>query len=100
MDSDTEHHVRFRIGSVFEVGWQFRGLQEMLMDLVLQPEIPQYIMERLTDVYVENTRRVLELAGDRIDMVYFYDDVATQNGLMISDEIWHEKYPPLPRPPC
>lgn len=90
MNTDAEHHIRFRIGSVFEVGWQLRGLQEMLMDLVLQPEIPKYIMERLTDVYVENTRRVLEIAGDRIDLVYFYDDVATQNGLMISDAMWRE----------
>lgn len=90
IDADAEHHVRFRIGSVFEVGWQLRGLQEMLMDLVLQPEIPRYIMERLTDVYVELTRRVLALAGDRIDMVYFYDDVATQNGLMISESMWRE----------
>ncbi len=90
MDDGGEKHIRFRIGSVFEVGWQLRGLQEMLMDLVLQPEIPKYIMERLTDVYVENTRRVLELAGDRIDMVYFYDDVATQNGLMISEAMWRE----------
>ncbi|HXV42231.1 MAG TPA: cobalamin-dependent protein, partial [Anaerolineae bacterium] len=40
------------------------------------------------DITVENARRVLELAGDRLDMVYFYDDVATQNSLMISQEMW------------
>jgi uroporphyrinogen decarboxylase len=90
LDARGNYHLRFRIGSVFEVGWQLRGLQEMLMDLVLQPEIPRYIMERLTDVYVENTARVLALAGDRIDMVYFYDDVATQSGLMISAKMWRE----------
>ena len=65
------------------------------MDLVNQPEIPQYIMERLTDLYVENTRRVLELAGDRLDMVYFYDDVATQQNLMISARMWRRVIKPL-----
>ena len=65
------------------------------MDMVNQPEIPQYIMERLTDVYVENTRRVLELAGDRLDMVYFYDDVATQQNLMISARMWRRVIKPL-----
>lgn len=90
MDETGPYFMRFRIGSVFEVAWQLRGLQETLMDLVLQPEIPKYIMERLTDVYVENTRRALELVGDRLDMVYFYDDVATQNGLMISEKMWRE----------
>jgi uroporphyrinogen decarboxylase len=70
-------------------------MQEFLMDMVNQPEIPQYIMERLTDIYVENTRRVLELAGDRLDMVYFYDDVATQQNLMISARMWRRVIKPL-----
>jgi len=91
MNNSREYHIRFRIGSVFEVAWQLRGMQEFLMDLALNPEIPEYIMDRLTDVYVENTRRVLEIAGDQLDMVYFYDDVATQESLMISSNMW-EKY--------
>ncbi|MCB0171304.1 MAG: cobalamin-dependent protein [Anaerolineae bacterium] len=90
LDAHQEYHLRFRIGSVFEIAWQLRGMQEFLMDLALNPDIPLYIMDRLTDIYVENTRRVLELAGDRLDMVYFYDDVATQNSLMISRQMWEE----------
>lgn len=94
-DADQPYHLRFRIGSVFEIAWQLRGMQEFLMDLVNQPEIPLYIMERLTEVYVENTRRVLDLAGDRLDMVYFYDDVATQQNLMISARMWRRLIKPL-----
>jgi uroporphyrinogen decarboxylase len=94
-DAEEAYHLRFRIGSVFEIGWQLRGMQEFLMDMVSQPEIPLYIMERLTDIYVENTRRVLELAGDRLDMVYFYDDVATQQSLMISARMWRRMIKPL-----
>lgn len=94
-DAQEEYHLRFRIGSVFEIAWQLRGMQEFLMDLVNQPEIPAYIMERLTEVYVENTKRVLDLAGDRLDMVYFYDDVATQQNLMISARMWRKLIKPL-----
>jgi uroporphyrinogen decarboxylase len=90
MDAEQEYHIRFRIGSVFEVAWQLRGMEQFLMDLVMQPEIPQTIMTRLTDLYVENTRRVLDIAGDRLDMVYFYDDVATQKSLLISKDMWSE----------
>lgn len=90
LDSYQEYYIRFRIGSVFETAWQLRGLQEMLMDLALAPEIPLYIMERLTEILLENTRRVLDLVGDRLDMVYFYDDVATQNSLMISPQMWRK----------
>ena len=94
LDAHQEYHLRFRIGSVFEVAWQLRGLQEFLMDMALNPDLPLYIMDRLTEVYVENTRRVLELAGDRLDMVYFYDDVATQQSLMISKQMWEQTIRP------
>ncbi len=90
LDAHEQYHIRFRIGSVFEVAWQLRGMQAFLMDLAMNPDIPQYIMSRLTDVYVENTRRVLDLVGDRLDMVYFYDDIATQNNLMISKDMWRQ----------
>ncbi len=88
LDQCQEYHLRFRIGSIFEIVWQLRGLQEFMVDLVTEPAIPLYIMDRLTEVYVENTRRVLKLAGDRLDMVYLYDDVAIQDSLMISQEMW------------
>ena len=91
LDAHTPYNLRFRIGSVFEIAWQIRGMQEFLMDLVTNPAICTYIMDRLTDVYVENTKRVLDIAGDRLDMVYFYDDVATQASLMVSERMW-EKY--------
>ncbi|HLB47742.1 MAG TPA: uroporphyrinogen decarboxylase family protein [Anaerolineales bacterium] len=90
LDTHGEYHIRFRIGSLFEIGWQLRGLEEFMMDLASNPSIPMYIMDRLTEIHLENTRRVLELAGDRLDMVYFYDDVGTQNSLMISKKMWKE----------
>jgi uroporphyrinogen decarboxylase len=90
MDNGGQHHIRFRVGSVFEIAWQLRGMQEFLMDLALDPSIPTYIMDRLADVHIENVRSVLELAGDRLDMVYVYDDVATQNSLVMSQDMWWE----------
>jgi uroporphyrinogen decarboxylase len=90
MDSPTEYHIRFRVGSIFETAWQLRGMQEFLMDLAIDPAIPIYMMDRILDVHKENTRRVLEIAGDRLDMIYFYDDVATQNSLMISKNMWRD----------
>ncbi|HRE28801.1 MAG TPA: uroporphyrinogen decarboxylase family protein, partial [Anaerolineales bacterium] len=41
-------------------------------------------------ILVENLRRVLEVAGDRLDMVYFYDDIATQQSLLISKKMWRQ----------
>jgi len=88
LNAQQTYWLRFRIGSVFEVAWQLRGMQQFMVDLASSPAIAQYIMGRLCDVHVENLRRVLDLIGDRLDMVYFYDDVATQSSLMISPRMW------------
>ncbi len=88
LDAHEEYHLRFRIGSIFEVAWQLYGMEKFLVDLAMDPTIPLYIMERLTDVYVEITRRALEAAKGRLDMVYFYDDVATQESLLMSRRMW------------
>jgi uroporphyrinogen decarboxylase len=94
LDPERKLFLRFRIGSVFELAWQIRGMQEFLMDLASQPEIPIYIMERLTEIHVENLKRALATAGDELDMVYFYDDVATARSLMISPTMYRDMVKP------
>ena len=41
-----------------------------------------------TDILVEVTRRLLQQAGDDIDMLYFYDDVGSNLSLLISKKMW------------
>jgi len=94
LDINREYHLRYRIGSVFEVAWQLRAMDTFLLDLAMKSNIPNYIMERLTELYVEITDRFLSTAGERVDMVYFYDDVATQNSLMISKKMWEQYIKP------
>jgi uroporphyrinogen decarboxylase len=93
-DRLDQYHLRFRVGSVFEVAWQLRGMEAFLIDLVTQPQFSEYIMDRLTEVYVANLRSVLELASERIDMIYIYDDVATQNSLLLSKKAWTQSIRP------
>ena len=88
MNRDERCHVRFRIGAVFEIAWQLRGMENFLSEMAGDPAIPTYMMERITDILVEVTRRLLEEAGDDIDMVYFYDDVGSNLSLLISKKMW------------
>jgi uroporphyrinogen decarboxylase len=88
MNRDQPCHVRFRMGSVFEVAWQLRGMETFLPEMAADPAIPAYMMERITDILAEVTRRLLEEAGDDIDMVYFYDDVGSNQSLLISKKMW------------
>jgi uroporphyrinogen decarboxylase len=94
LQRDGPFHVRFRLGSFFEQAWALRGLEQFMLDIVMEPAIPEYIMDRILEVHLENLKTVLELAGDRLDMVYTYDDVATQNSLLISPKAWRELIKP------
>ncbi len=90
----VEYHTRYEVGGVFELAWGLRGYEQFMMDLVVDPEIPHAIMAKITDIYVANVRRVLGAAHGLIDMVYTYDDVAGQDGLLISPATWREHIRP------
>ena len=57
-----------------------------MIDMLTEPEIAAGIMNRLTDFFCEYIRRCMEAAGDKFDMVYTYDDIASQNGLLFSKD--------------
>lgn len=84
------YNIRYRIGSVFETSWSLYNFEKFLLDLAMQPEMPQYVMERVTEVHIENLRTVLSSVGDLIDIVYFYDDIASQESLLISPKMYED----------
>ncbi len=93
LNRETEYWLCYEVGGIFEWSWGLRGFEQFLMDLVVQPEIACAIMDCYTDLYIANVTRVLEAAAScrrGIDMVYTYDDVGTQQGLLISETMWRE----------
>jgi uroporphyrinogen decarboxylase len=94
LQQDGPFNVRFRLGSFFEQAWALRGLEQFMLDFAIDPAMPEYIMDRLLEVHLANLEKVLELAGDKLDMVYTYDDVATQNSLLISPNAWRKSVKP------
>ncbi|HNW59617.1 MAG TPA: uroporphyrinogen decarboxylase family protein [bacterium] len=82
------HSIRYRVGSVFETAWSLYSFERFLLDLAMAPAMPLYVMERIAEVHLHNLERVLETAGDGIDIVYFYDDLASQNSLLMRPEMY------------
>ena len=52
-------------------------------------------MERIAEVHLDNLKGFSKLAGDLIDIVYFYDDVATQESLLMSPEMYRRYVQPF-----
>ena len=89
------YNIRYRVGSFFETAWSLYNFEKFQLDLAMKPEMPLYILQRIAEVHYENLRRVLEIAGDKIDIVYFYDDVASQQNLLISPAMYAEFIQPF-----
>ncbi len=95
LDAEDSYFVSYDVGGIFERAWGLVGLERFLSDLVLDPAVPCAVMDRITDLYIANVTRVLEAARGRIDMVYTWDDVAHQHGLIMSPALWRQHI--LPR---
>ncbi|MFZ5918346.1 MAG: uroporphyrinogen decarboxylase family protein [Chloroflexota bacterium] len=90
LNAGVAYHVRYEVGGIFEWSWGLVGLDRFLIDLKRRPEVPCAVMDCFTDLYIANVSRVLEAADGLMDMVYTYDDVGIQSGLMLSPGMWRE----------
>lgn len=73
--------------SLFERAWTLRGMENLLCDMLLEPEY----VEKLLNKIVERNLKIVDifLSYDEIDCVYFGDDWGQQKGLIMGPECWH-----------
>jgi uroporphyrinogen decarboxylase len=61
-----------------------RGQEQAFMDLVLNPDIVHYCLDKLFDFCYESTRRIYEQIPGQVMVTYVAEDLGSQEGLMIS----------------
>ncbi len=74
--------------SFFEIYCQLRGLEQSMMDLCENPELVEAILDRVEDIQTEMMKRFFARAGKNIDLVFISDDVAGQQSLLMSPQMW------------
>jgi uroporphyrinogen decarboxylase len=86
----------FRIGfSLYERAWTMRGMEDLMMDLILNPGFVHELLGTIADF---NIAAVRNAAKHDIDAVYFGDDWGQQSGLQMGYKHWKEFiYPQLKR---
>ena len=90
MQKKRERCLMISNANPFETAWYMRGFERMLMDFTLNPELAHEVMERVTDFHIRHFRKVLEAADGSVDLAFTADDVAGQNGLLMSLKMWEE----------
>lgn len=89
-DAYKTYYIKLETGGLFELAWALRGYEQFMLDMLLQPEIAKFIMQKLTDFYCEYVKRAVKYAGNKIDMIYTYDDIASQRSLLMSKDTWSD----------
>jgi uroporphyrinogen decarboxylase len=86
----------FEIGfSLYERAWTLRGMENLLMDFMVNPGFVHELMEAITDY---NIAQLKEAVKYDIDAVAFGDDWGQQSGLIMGYDTWKEFiYPHLKR---
>ncbi len=82
--------VKLYMGGLFEFAWALRGYEQFMMDMICEPEIAHYIMDKICTFWCEYFECAMKYAGDLVDVAYTYDDIASQSSLLMSPEMLEE----------
>lgn len=80
--------------TIFIQAWFMRGLDRLLLDLAVNPELVKAMLDKIMKFRVEHVRRMLEVVRGKVEMLQIADDYGTQNGLMMSPPMWRDFFAP------
>ncbi len=73
--------------SLFERAWTLRGMENLLIDMIEEPDFVHSLFTRIADYNIAQVRKALSYD---IDAVYYGDDWGQQIGLIMGYEKWKE----------
>ncbi|MCC7320789.1 MAG: hypothetical protein IT542_07410 [Rubellimicrobium sp.] len=74
---------------------QMRGYQQFFMDLVINPELADAILGKITDLLCRMWTRYLAEVGPYVQLAYVTDDLGTQTSLLVSPKIYRKRIKPF-----
>jgi uroporphyrinogen decarboxylase len=81
--------------SLFERGAKDFGYENYLMNLVAEPDLMGYYLDKLTTAYIAMLDKYLDAVGDYIQVIQLHDDYGAQNSLLISPDVFRDTLKPL-----
>lgn len=82
------------IGSIFQLCCRLRGMDQFLVDLMLDKPFAHALMERATELTIALYDVLLGAAGEYAQMVETQDDLGTQRAPFISPALYQEMVQP------
>ncbi|MCF7954666.1 MAG: hypothetical protein K9M75_02580 [Phycisphaerae bacterium] len=67
-------------GVVYETCWYMRGLEQWLMDTILNQEFCEAVLDKIAEFWIDYCTGFMEAVGDIVDVIMIGDDLAGQSG--------------------
>ena len=81
--------------TLFELAWEMRGMEHLLMDLVINKPFAEHLLDRITEIRCAMAARY---ARSGVDIIRLGDDLGTQRSLFMSRATaWEMIFPRLKR---
>jgi uroporphyrinogen decarboxylase len=78
---------------VFELYWRLRGMEQTLMDLLLQPALTREMLSRSAEFSIALSETACRRFA--VDWLWLGDDVGGQQSMLMSPATWREMVKPL-----
>lgn len=82
------------MGATFEHAWYLRGFEKLLMELHQDPDVINYIIDKIVDHRKSFYNQVLPQIDPLVDILMVGDDLGTQIGPLISPDIYRKLIKP------
>ena len=78
-------------GNLFELLQWLRGYENLMIDIMQEPERVRYLAEKIVEYNLKTVERWMEF---EVDAILFQDDWGTQKQLMIPPHLWRDIFKP------
>lgn len=72
--------------------YRLMGYENFLLNFALNKSLVKTLVNRMTEFYLEMNIRYFESVKGKMDIFFMGNDFGSQNGLIISEEDWHDVY--------
>ena len=87
-----EHYRIIWVGDLWERATFMRGIENILLDVAMNPEFVQALLEHLTEYILETVRVLIERCD--FEGIAISDDYGTQKGMLMSPGHWRRLVKP------
>ncbi len=93
----TEMKIILHAADVFTLAWEMMGFTGFCLKTIEEPELVRAVMNSLAEAQLNAAKAAVDVAGRSIGAIFYSDDIAYTEGLLLSPAFYREMLFPIIR---